>query len=444
MNRKTSHPSFIALPLAVLLAALLACGPFVAAPTATEVSGQNPIPTSGEVQPLVATDTTQPAAVEVPTNTNTPITHLMTPGEPPAGMLSEITDRDSSEYAPEHRTIGGENFSVNFFERPFNANTMDVYFPDLDITRTKLSRDDNWVFVNIKLVGPNPAGGFLGVYGAEIDLNVDGRGDVLVMASKPGTAWSTDGVRAWLDGNHDVGGPTPVQSDTPPVSSDGYENLVFDQGVGADPDTAWSRVSPADPNSVQIAFKRALINDDDIFTWGAWTMNESMLHPEWFDYNDHFTAAEAGSPLTESQYYPLKALAELDNTCRWGVGFTPTGSEPGVCPVPPTPTPELPGTISGKVFNNPPNGGEALGPSSMPIPGVTVKARSGGCGSPGSVVASAVTNASGNYSMSIAAGTYCVAPDPAPYGYGGTPRTVTVPNAGAVTDVNFGYWQKLN
>ena len=39
--------------------------------------------------------------------------------------------------------------------------------------------------------------------------------------------------------------------------------------------------------------------------------------------------------------YPLKQLAELDNTCRWSVGFTPDGTEPGLCHIAqPEPDPE--------------------------------------------------------------------------------------------------------
>jgi hypothetical protein len=83
-----------------------------------------------------------------------------------------------------------------------------------------------------------------------------------------------------------------------------------------------------------------LFNDANPYMWGAWAMDASMLHPDWFDYNDHFTLAQAGSPIQGSADYPLQALYELDNTCRWAVGFTPTGNEPGICPViKPTATP---------------------------------------------------------------------------------------------------------
>lgn len=438
MNRKITHTISSWLPVAVLLSALLACSAFQAVVPATEISGQNIPPTAegGQVIPPT-TEPSQSPSAELPTST--PISHTLIPGESPTGGLSEISDRDSSVYASEHRANGGEVFSGNLYERPFNANSMDKYFPDLDITRTRLSRDEQWVFVIVKLVGQDPAGGLNGDYGVELDLNVDGRGDVFVMAAKPGSVWSTDGVRAWKDDNHDVGATHPIQSDAP-ENGNGYETLVFDQGVGVDPDLAWARISPSDPNSVEVAFKRGLINDDDIFTWGAWAMSDAMLNPAWFDYNDHFTAAEAGSPLTElTQYYPIKALAEVDNTCRWSVGFTPTGSEPGICPVPPTPTPELPGTVSGTVYDNGINGGLVYKPSSIPRSGITVTIRSGGCGSPGGIVATTTTNGSGQYLFTVPAGTYCVSAA-TPSSHQTNPQTVTVPNGGSVPNVDFFYW----
>ncbi len=87
-----------------------------------------------------------------------------------------------------------------------------------------------------------------------------------------------------------------------------------------------------------MAFKYAAIGSPDDWTWGVWA-DEGVNKPEYFDYNDHFTATEAGSPTTGSSYYPVKAVAAVDNSCRWAVGFTPDGTEPGICYVPPTPTP---------------------------------------------------------------------------------------------------------
>jgi hypothetical protein len=375
----------------------------------------------------------------------TPVVHTLTPGEPPSGWLSDITDWDSSSTAAQRRTAGGENFALDRYERPFNANPMDTYFPDLDIKHTRLFADSTWIYVMIDLVGAGSGGGLSGNYGVEVDLNIDGRGDVLVLASNPQASWTTDGVRAWLDNNHDVGGAHPLQSDAP-VSGDGFETQVFDQGHAPypDPDTAWARVAPSNPASVQIAFKKALISNDGMFTWGAWA-DKGVFNPAWYDYNDHFTHADAGSPLSElSQYYPLKALFELDNTCRWGVGFTPTGSEPGVCPVPPTPTPIVPGNIFGTVFVET-NGDLILDGSSTLIGGANVRVRAGSCGSPGAVVTNGTTNGAGHYTVTVNPGTYCVdaSPDPVTYSSKTPPQTVVVPNGATVGPINLGYSQYL-
>ncbi len=279
-------------------------------------------------------ETSAPAAA-TPT-----IVHLSIPGEPPGHYESKVSDRNSSSTAPQRAANGGENFDINLFERPFNALTMDVYYPDLDIINARLDRSGTWVYVEIELVNINPnEGGLNGNYGVELDLDVDGRGDWLIFASQPQNEWTTLGVRVWQDANNDVGNDFPIHADYP-QHGNGYE-LFFDQGNNPDPDIAWSRVSPHNPASVQIAFKNSLIANDNYFMWNAWT-DQGVFNPSFYDYNDHFTHDEAGSPLPGLQrYYPLKALFEVDNTCRMSVGFELKGDEPGGCPVyvPPTPVP---------------------------------------------------------------------------------------------------------
>ena len=418
----------------ILVMALLACNLTSAVtPTVT-------VPSVNTNQSVIAT-AVNPAVVE--TATTIPIVHTLKPGDPPNMLESNLTDRDSSVTAAQHRANGGDNFITNLYERPFNTKAMDTYFPDLDITMASLGRDSQWVYVTIKLIGQNQSGGLVEDYGVELDLNVDGRGDVLVMASKPGKDWSTDGVGVWLDKNHDVGGAHPIQSD-PPASTDGYETQIFDNGTGTDPDMAWARVSPTDENSVQIAFKRSVINDAGKFTWGAWAISDSMFKPAWFDYNDHFTQAEAGSPLVElTKYYPILALAEVDNTCRWAVGFTPTGDEPGICQVPATPVPPTsvkPSTITGLAWYDY-NGDGVKNGTDYGVPGVTIQVHSGSCGSSGAIVANATTNAAGNYSVTIPAGTYCVAVPsiPAPASRSSGSVQVTVPVGGSAT-ADFRFW----
>jgi hypothetical protein len=331
---------------------------FTSTPSPTRSATPTPTSTPADT----ATDT---PTLESSVTASATIAHTLTPGAPPSSWLSEINDHDSSITASQRRTTAGESFPIDLFERPFNAETMDVYFPDLDIKRARLSMDGTWIFVTIQLVGPGEGGGLGGNYGLEVDLNLDGRGDMLLLASAPQAAWSTDGVQVWKDNNHDVGSSHPLLADVPADGRDGYETLVFYQGQGSDPDAAWAQLLAGDPAGVRLAFKKSLIQNDGTFLWGAWA-DQGVFEPGWYDYNDHFTHNEAGSPLQELTQYPNQALFEIDNTCRWAVGFTPTGVEPGLCPLSTIPlkTPTRTATPTATLTKTP--GGPSLTPTRTP------------------------------------------------------------------------------
>lgn len=396
--------------------------------------------------PDEAETTTPETQTPEPTAT---IEHKMIPGEPPGGMYSSVTDADSSRYAAEKRAGAGEFFDINMYERPFTANEME-YYPDLDIQKTVLYRTNDWIFANIFLKSPGPEGDMRGSYGLEIDLDKNGRGDVLIMAGQPGGAWSTDRVRVWLDSNFDVGNRLPVNADYP-QTSDGYDNLIFDAGVGNDADLAWARRAPNDNNLVQIAFKPALINNKGEWMWGAWT-DLGVMDATWMDYNDHFTHVDAGSPLSYlTQYYPLKALALVDNTCRWSAGFNPIGNEPGLCPLAatptltpppntPVPTPQ-PSSITGIVFRDG-NSDLIYQAGELPIAGATVRLYGGSCGSGGGEITSTSTGGDGRYVFNgILPGDYCVDVVPVPASFtvktDATSISVGVPKTHIV---DFGYF----
>lgn len=119
-----------------------------------------------------------------------------------------------------------------------------------------------------------------------------------------------------------------------PVTQDGYEVNIFDAGSGQDPDLAWSRISLNDPKKIEIAFKRSILEISSVFLWSAWA-SQGADQFSFFDHNDYFTFDQAGSPTkSQKDYYPLKDLFALDNTCRSASGFTPKGNEPGLCPQP--------------------------------------------------------------------------------------------------------------
>lgn len=301
---------------ALSLLVLIACSPRSAGGTAPADSTTDPSPTPVTVQ------------------------HQITPGALPEKRSGHASDQDSSSMADKKRALGGDRFTYSQFERPFNADTMDVYFPYLDIQDVLLYQDDTWAYAVITVKGRDAAGALPGKYALELDLDQDGRGDWFLMVIHPGSVdWTTDGVQAWTDANDDVGGNPVLTADKALSTGDGYETLVFDQGQGADADAAWARIAPEDPNSIQFAVKLSLLGSDKTYLAGMWTGNAD-LDPALFDLNDHFTHEQAGAALMELEFfYPIKQLSELDNTCRMAVGFEPTGTEPGLCALPGAPEP---------------------------------------------------------------------------------------------------------
>jgi hypothetical protein len=294
---------------------------------ACNLGGAAGAPTSVAVSTLPVEPTAPPTVA--PTETALPptptVVHLVRPGSVP-GEQYFISDTSSGGTDEIQRARAGDNFNRNRLERPFEAATM-TYRPDLDIARVEISADDTWFYFTLILYGTKPDGGLDGPYGLELDVDGDGGGDLLLQGGPLALGdWTTDTVRLWRDANDDVGGPRPMESDAPLSGSDGYDTNVFDAGAGADPDAAWMRFAAVEDSGVQFAVKRSALEDAS-FLWGAWA-DGGIHEPAWLDYNDHFTAAEAGSLETT-----LGAVAAVDNTCRMYFGFTPTGSEPGLCVV---------------------------------------------------------------------------------------------------------------
>jgi hypothetical protein len=292
---------------------------------------------------IACTGTTKPTAVPslVPTVSSpatsvepSPTPQGVSPVDLPSQRLDETNDANSSSMATAKSVSSGDAFVQGLFERPFNASTMDTYFPYMDIVNISGFKDDIWGYAAITLAGADKVGHLSAQYAVELDLNKDGRGDWLIRASNPSsTTWSTHGVQAWKDPDGDVGGTIPMVADNKPSGGDGYETLVFDQGKGSLSDGAWVRIAPNDPKTVQIAFKLSMIGSPTSYAMGGWA--GANIDPSQFDYNDQMTHAQAGDPNPGYPiYYPIKALAETDNTCRIAIGFNPTGKEPGLCKTP--------------------------------------------------------------------------------------------------------------
>ena len=325
--------------LIVLILFLLACNLPMMGNTSPPLpnEGAPPLPM---IQDEGSPANPQPESTLVPTEVpEIPIVHITQPGEP-SRIRTWVTDRSSAQYASEHRAVA-DGFNQNLLERPYTAGEM-IYQSHLDITKVEMGEGGEWIYVILHLEGAPPIGAEA-FYAIEIDVDRDGRGDWLIGSMLPAsTTWTADGAKIWRDTNNDVGGTNPMISDAPLSGIDGYDELVFDGGQGVDPDAAWGRVDPASAQRIQVAFKHNVIASADTFLFGGWS-DEGVREASWFDYNDHFTLAEAGSPLINTTHYPLAALFSVDNSCRWGYGFEPTTAYPGLCPLPePTAVPPPP------------------------------------------------------------------------------------------------------
>jgi hypothetical protein len=250
----------------------------------------------------------------------------------PAERLDHAGDVDTSPNASRKAVTGGDVFVQGLYERPFNSDTMDKYFPYLDIVDFQGYKDDTWGYGTITLANTAEDGGLPGQYALELDLDRNGRGDWLVRANGPFSEdWSTRGVTAWNDANGDVGGRALMSPDNGAPGGTGYEVQVFDEGQGSLTDGAWARVQSADPRTVEIAFQLSMLGDPSSYAMGGWA--GTNIDPVMFDHNDHMTHIQAGSPNPGYEVYPLKDLSEIDNTCRLAIGFAPTGKELGLCEV---------------------------------------------------------------------------------------------------------------
>jgi PBP1b-binding outer membrane lipoprotein LpoB len=287
---------------------------------------QSPAPQAEATQAPAA----QPQASPEPSSD---VKHSAVPGNLPVSEnAKKWGDQSTISSVNKARALGGDRFTVGKFERPYNSDKMDVYFPNLDIDRVVVYPDDpTWIYAVITMVGRDTNNAFTGQYGLELDLDLNGHEDILILVDNPAANdWSTQGVRVYQDTNGDVGGLKIIVADSAGASGNGFETVLFDQGKGQDPDLAWSRVDSSNPASFEIAFKRSLLADNKVYTAEAWA--GTHLDPAVFDYNDHFTHEQAGAADSSiTNFYPIKGLSEMDNTCRQAIGFDAKGTEPGIC-----------------------------------------------------------------------------------------------------------------
>jgi hypothetical protein len=310
----------------IILMAILACTVGQPAP-GSQPPATLPPPTAAVVVAL------SPAVVEdeptiVPFTLTPPIAHGMLPAVLAVAGRT-VYDVESEGTAPEKRAPYGDSYGINRLERPFQQDM--TYVPNLDLSTYMVGMDSDWVYVSITLVGNEPNDP-LGIdYAVELDKDHDGFGDFIIWAKPPYPVnWDTAPVKIYQDTNHDTGGLSGEKTDAV-FDGNGYDKLVFNGGPGdSDPDMAWVRVNNSFQGSVQFAFKRSW--SGNIFMLGVMA-DAGWKDPGKLDYVDRLKLTDAGSPIRDSKYYPLKGLYLVDNVCREAFGFKATGYEPQLCPM---------------------------------------------------------------------------------------------------------------
>jgi hypothetical protein len=260
----------------------------------------------------------------------------MVPGTP-SGKEQVIYDQVDTSTAKQKQSYGGEQYSVGKFERPFDQQMN--YLPYLDIVKSTLQRaDPNFIYATIQVASPistseaKPA-----QYGLELDTNLDGRSEYLVLADKPlSTEWTVTGVNVWKSTSAETA-VSGAGSSIPVTGSMGFDQNLFAAGKGTDTGLAWVRLSPTKADTVEIAFKNTLIGGEKgKFIWYPIT-DGAAFSSKSYDLNVNYTLEQAGSPLKENANYPLKDVYAVDNTCRVASGYIASGKEIGLCPLPPPP-----------------------------------------------------------------------------------------------------------
>jgi len=324
MNRRTVGsilPAFM-----IMLMAVLACTIGKAAPGSQPPATPIP-PTPQAVEIKISPTAAEEEPTLAPFTPTPPVAHQMTPAaEAVIGQM--IYDVESDVTASDKRAPYGDSYNINRLERPFRQDM--TYVANLDLSTYMVGMDSDWVYVSISLVGDDP-NDQLGIdYGVELDIDHDGFGDYIIWAQAPYPRdWDTAPIKIYQDTNHDTGGLSAEKSDAP-LDGNGYDKAIFNGGAGdTDPDMAWIRANNSVQGSVQFAFKRSW--SGSVFMLGV-LADAGWKNPGKLDYVDRIKLEDAGSPVRDNQYYPLKDLYLVDNVCREAFGFKATGYEPQLCP----------------------------------------------------------------------------------------------------------------
>ena len=271
-------------------------------------------------------DEAKEEATEIPVEIPTEIVHLLLPVFPGLPM-AELVDTYSARPGAEGSVTEGDYFAeYQLLERPFGQEMN--YLANIDLRAAEIAKDEEFIYVTIFL--DESVGSFDAFYGVELDVDADGRGDILLIVDTPySTEWTMDNVSICADLNGDVGG-TDIPASDVLEGGDGFEALIFSVEQFTDPDLAFARINPDRKGCIQIAFKPDFLDEDPSFFWRVWA-DQGLKNPGAYYYQDYYSIEEAGSPMQNSEYFPLGAVYGVDNTCRMPFQIVNTGYEIGLC-----------------------------------------------------------------------------------------------------------------
>lgn len=313
--------------ISILLFAILLSGCSSEGKAASPEVTEGPVlPTLSAVEVVSSETAAAPqveAATEIPAAATTApppveIVHLNIPGTPKYDYQQRIDDCSTGERVAMGVTTlvgaGCDNWNRYKIERPL-ASLNKEYLPAVDILTSYMGTDGIWTYGKIQLF--KTAAGNLPedlTVGFEIDFDVDSIGEFLLIATNlSSTEWTTDGVQVWRDFTGDVAGDMAMEVDDKP--GDGYETLLFDSGLGDDPDMAWVRIDPTNGSVIEFAFKPVLYDNGSLFAWWAWSA-QGTLDPTKMEIIDSMQSLETW---------------KIDNTCGWIFGARPSKSLSNLC-----------------------------------------------------------------------------------------------------------------
>ena len=306
------HFSILSCLLISMLLLITACSPTPEAPIVQDETAQ-PVNTSETAvtnAPELTSNPEEPQLETEPTGTEparpdptAEIIHQTQPGKPvyTQAITSECNTGYNFNMVSFKVQQPCDSWDINLLERAVSAD-LSQFYAYLDILSAQAGISNGWLYFNIDLFEKGaPDDGVPLTYYVEIDLDQNGRGDILLSVtdlSPERSNWTVTGVKALQDLTGDVGGITAVRADQS-SNGDGYETLIFDEGNGDDPDLAWARWNPDKVNQIEFAIKVNLLNNDLNFMWWVGAMRGSF-NPQAFDLVDSQDSAD---------------FFEIDTTC---------------------------------------------------------------------------------------------------------------------------------